>query len=81
MNTDRRSVYLDPEGLSEMQGLFDSAWEELVRDAPVLPDKTEQMRQALAQSILSMRDLEPDLIRRTVIDNMRGSKGNENAQK
>jgi hypothetical protein len=73
--------YLGPEDLSELSGLFDIAWQELVRDVPVLPDKAEQVRQELAQSILSMRDLEPEVIRRTVIETMRRSKSNGKAQK
>jgi hypothetical protein len=73
MNTHPQSSYLDSEDLRDLHGLFDSVWQELVRDVPVSPDKAEQLRQELAQSILSMRDLEPEVIRRTVVQNMRRS--------
>jgi hypothetical protein len=78
MNTPRQSS-LDPEDLSELQGLFDSAWRDLVSENEILPDQVEQMRQELAQSILSMRDLEPDVVRRTVVETMRRSKSNGKA--
>jgi hypothetical protein len=81
MNTHRQSPILDPDNLSELQGVFDSAWRELASEIEIATDEAEQVRQELARSILSMRDLEPEVIRRTVVENMRRSMSNGKAQK
>jgi hypothetical protein len=73
MGTHRQSSFLEPDVLDELQGLFDSAWQEFIRDHEVLPDQAERLRRELAQSILSMRELEPEVIRRTAVQSMRRS--------
>ena len=70
----RRGV-IEPNQLQELQGVFDSIWQDIKPpDGAVAENRLAKLRQDLAKAILSVQDLHPEAIRRTALAELRKSK-------
>jgi hypothetical protein len=74
--------FLSPERLNELQEIFDLAWREInaLTDNGIQGENAARLRNELAKTIMSARNMEPAMIKETVVYKIRTRKFSRRGQ-
>ena len=68
--------FVNPERLKELQEIFDLAWREIsaLAESGIEGDNADRLRDELAKTIIAARNIEPAMIKETVLYRIRTRK-------